>query len=59
MYEYNRNVAGYSEHYIEAPKDEISITFLCISIMRLTDLQYVLGHGISSVFFSFSTCNRA
>lgn len=59
MYEYKGNMAGYSEHYIEAPKDEISITFPCISIMRLADLQYVLGRGISSVFFSLSTCNRA
>lgn len=59
MYDYKENIAGFSEHYIEDPEGEISVMFLCISIMRLADLQYVLGHVISSVFFSLSVCNRA
>lgn len=28
------------------------LRFLCVSIMRLADLQYILGHTFSSIFQS-------
>lgn len=34
---YKERRGDYSEQYIEAPEDEISITFLCIPILRSAD----------------------